>query len=101
MSIKKNDYYDKEWYVKDISKEQNIFGCLTLNVYSDIMEEDIEIASTIANDIDIEKMVETFNVISKANEMYNLLNECYLKLEDTNLKNKIKKLLERDLEVLY
>lgn len=53
MNINKSNYYDKKWYVRDISEEQNTFGWLTLNVYSDIMEEDIEIASTIANDIDV------------------------------------------------
>lgn len=83
MNINKSNYYDKKWYVGDISEEQNTFGWLTLNVYSDIMEEDIEIASTIANDIDVETMVETFNVISKANEMFKLLEECYSKIEDT------------------
>lgn len=99
MSIEKRDYYNGEWYIKDISEEQHTFGWLTLNCYSELMEEDVEIASTIADDIDVEEMIETFNVISKANEMHNLLEECYLKLEDNNLKNKIKELLERDLKI--
>lgn len=99
MTINKSNYYDKKWYVKDISEEQDTFGWLTLNVYSDIMEEDVEIAHTIANDIDVDEMMETFNTISKANEMFKLLEECYYNIEDTKLKNKIKKLLERDLDI--
>ena len=99
MTIDKNRYYDKKWYVKDISESQNTFGFLTLNTYSREMEEDVEIASVIANDIDCEMVVETFNVISKANEMHKLLEKCYEKLDDTRLKNQIKKLLERDLEI--
>ena len=99
MSIEKRDYYNGEWYIKDISEEQNTYGWLTLNCYSEIMEEDVEIASVIANDIDEEEMIETFNIISKANEMFNLLEKCYSKLEDSDLKNKIKELLERDLEI--
>lgn len=99
MSIEKRHYYNGKWYIKDISEEQNTFCWLTLNCYSKIMEEDIEIASMIANDIDIEEKIETFNVISKANEMFSLLEECYSKLEDDYLKSKIKELLERDLEI--
>lgn len=99
MTINKYDYYDNKWHIKDISEEQNTFGWLTLNVYSDIMEDEVQIASILVNDIDMDEKLETFNVISKANEMYKLLEECYSKLEDNMLKNKIKNLLERDLEI--
>ena len=50
------------------------------------MEEDIEIASVIANGIDVEKVVATFNVISKANNMFKLLEECYEIIEDREIK---------------
>lgn len=57
----------------------------------------VEIASMVAYEMDIAEMYETFNVISKANEMLNLLLKCYDELGNENLKKDIKELLERPL----
>lgn len=99
MGINKLNYYNGDWSIKDLSKETKTHGFLTLNTYSDILNDDIEIATVIANDIDVEEVIETFKVISKANKMFKLLEECYEVMEDNTLKNKIKELLEKDIEI--
>ena len=99
MGIKKLPYYDGDWYIKDISTITNTYGFLTLNTYSDILEEEVEIASVIADDIDVEKIIETFNVISKANNMFKLLEECYGIIEDREIKNRIRELLEKKIKI--
>lgn len=89
-------HYRGDWKIRDISKEQNTFGWLTLNTYSDSIDEEVEIASVIANDIDVDEIVATFSVISKANEMFELLEECYDVFKETNnvkMMDKVEKLL--------
>lgn len=89
-------HYRGDWKIRDISKEQNTFGWLTLNTYSDVLDEEVEIASVIANDIDVDEMISTFSVISKANDMFELLEECYDVFKKTNnveMKSKVEKLL--------
>lgn len=101
MKINHLPYYDGEWYIKDLSKITNTHGFLTLNTYSDILNEDVEIATVIANDIDVEEIIETFNVISKANNMFKLLEECYEIIEDKEMKNRIKELLEKEIKITW
>lgn len=90
-------HYRGDWKIRDISKEQNTFGWLTLNTYSDVLEEEVELASVIADDLDVEERVATFSVLSNANKMFELLEECYDVFEKTNneeMKEKVEKLLE-------
>lgn len=59
----------------------------------------VELASMVTYDLDSVKIFESFNILSKANEMVDLLFECYDELENENLKGKIKELLERPLTI--
>ena len=87
-------HYRGEWYIKDISEEMEPHGWLTLNTYSDILEEDVEIASTVANDLDVEAMLATFNLIAHANDMFELLEECLEVFKQTKNKEMYNKTLE-------
>lgn len=91
-----SNHYKGDWYIKDISKETNTLNFLTLNTYSDVLEEDTEIATIIIDDIDVSEKAATFKVISNANNMFELLEECYYAFEKLNnevMKKKIEKLM--------
>lgn len=122
-AIQLYNYYDDEWFVEDISEETSSPRFLSLNTYTDyddaspclfddedddcedvFLDEDnepkikLELASVIDNEFDT-TLYETFNVLSKANEMVDLLLECYDTLENEDLKKNIKELLERPLNI--
>jgi hypothetical protein len=91
-----SDHYRNEWFIKEISEETNTFGFITLNTYSNILEEDTEIASVIINDIDIHEKIATFKVIANASNMFKLLEECYEEFDKSNngfMKKKIENLM--------
>lgn len=90
-------HYRGEWKIKDISEETDTYGFCTIETYSPIMGEDIELCSAIINDADCEELGATFQLIAHANEMFEMLEKCYdvFKTSNSEMAEEINELLQR------
>lgn len=95
--IKFEENFDKvSWTAFDISDEMNNSGLVELRSYSEILDEEREIATVVMNDIDIDEKRADLALMLKAPEMFRLLKSSYeqfSKSGNTIMANKIEKLL--------
>lgn len=59
------NFEDKDWFVKDISEEVKSTNVFEIRGFSEMLEEDIEICTVWANDINCEEQLENINLIKK------------------------------------
>lgn len=92
------NYAEKDWSLKDVSKEMETNFVLEINSYFEELDDVDEVCTIWMTDAHVESQAENAVLISKAPDMYRLLVECQKQFEILNPGNvcihKITKLMD-------
>ena len=67
--------YQNDWKIRDVSEEFGTINCQSIIGYSEMLEEETEIAQVWPSDLDIDEQMDNLSLMANAPKMWRLLIE--------------------------